>query len=820
MASAIQQRVRTAAGGRLPTVTPPASRPARVFSIALPVKGQAEFLPVALASIAAQSVTVNLSVMDATHDDSVHRVLAKCGVRVHYSRHGADRGQAAAIKEGWDRAPGDVVGWLGADDCLFPDALAMVERAFRDHPDADVVYGDCVFIDRQGGFIRYFPSISSDIRRITRDCCIAQPSCFVRREALDRLGGIRADLHFVMDWDLWTRLHLAGCRFHYLPHPLSASRMHPGTKTTSNSRDRLKEIWRHLHQHNPRRTAIRSMAGVCIAPLAYRELGRFRSDAPSRLISVVRAIGAARTPPKQRSDPPYGLATGTNAVEARCTIHIPHYGDSAPTHLVVITRRDANLAASLDEIALSQTVCTAPGRTDPSARHVRPATRRHVFELPAPRDGGRHAFRFDLWSSDGRAWALVHAQLACMPFATRAPQCGTMKVEASRSDVPGNGPLDGNGSANRQLESALDFESYAQRRIAALHDELMAKERVISELAAAVDALRTSRVPLTGRLRRVATRSRAALWRRFGLAPKLGVLEQHAPRPLRVPRPPRRCVPRGLPQISLVTPSFRHGRFLERTLLSVLAQQYPRLEYVVQDGGSDDGSLEILHAHAPRLARWASERDSGQSQAINRGFASTSGDVMGWLNSDDLLLPGALQRVGEVFRQHPEIDVVYGNRVLIDQRDMCIGRWILPGHDGEVLSWADYVPQETLFWRRRAWERAGGHVDESFRFAMDWDLLVRMRDAGARFMHVPHLIGAFRVHPAQKTADALLSVGAYEMDRIRSRIHGRVPHHTEIHRHLGPFLRRHVHADLLHEMHRRATGLWWRPVLRERGTKP
>lgn len=268
----------------------------------------------------------------------------------------------------------------------------------------------------------------------------------------------------------------------------------------------------------------------------------------------------------------------------------------------------------------------------------------------------------------------------------------------------------------------------------------------------------------------------------------------------------------GLPSISLVTPSFRHGRFLERTILSVLAQEYRRLEYVVQDGGSDDGTLEILQSYGPRLSRWSSEPDGGQSQAINRGFAPTSGEVMGWLNSDDLLLPGALHRVGEMFRRHPEIDVVYGNRVLVDEHDMQVGRWVLPGHDGELLSWADYVPQETLFWRRRAWERVGGRVDESFRFAMDWDLLIRMRDSGARFLHIRHLIGAFRVHASQKTSDCIETIGEPEMDRIRERIHGRVPTRAEIDRNVRPFLRRHVRADLLHAIHRSTAGLSWLPV--------
>src|SRR6202162_2378644 len=98
---------------------------------------------------------------------------------------------------------------------------------------------------------------------------------------------------------------------------------------------------------------------------------------------------------------------------------------------------------------------------------------------------------------------------------------------------------------------------------------------------------------------------------------------------------------------------------------------------------------------------------------------------MAWLNSDDIMLPGALAYVATYFNQHPGIDVVYGHRILIHENDQQNGRWVMPGHNYDLLSWADYIPQETLFWRRRIWDKVGGRVDESFRFAMDWDLLVR-----------------------------------------------------------------------------------------------
>jgi len=284
----------------------------------------------------------------------------------------------------------------------------------------------------------------------------------------------------------------------------------------------------------------------------------------------------------------------------------------------------------------------------------------------------------------------------------------------------------------------------------------------------------------------------------LGLRPKLGRLTLHAPRPVRVPgRYARTRAPDPAPTISLVTPVRNQAHMIGTTIESVLDQAYPALEYVVQDGASDDGTADRAGAYADRLAGVVSESDSGQADAINKGFARTTGEIMAWLNGDDLLLPGALAYAARVFARRPDIDAIYGHRVLIDDRGDEIGRWVLPGHDPEALRWADYVPQETLFWRRSLWDRVGG-VDDSFRFAMDWDLLLRFVDAGARFACVPRFLGAFRVHEAQKTSCAIEDLGMREMRRLRERTFGRVPDDLEIAAALEPFMAKHLIADTLY----------------------
>lgn len=301
---------------------------------------------------------------------------------------------------------------------------------------------------------------------------------------------------------------------------------------------------------------------------------------------------------------------------------------------------------------------------------------------------------------------------------------------------------------------------------------------VTSRPAAAAAAPVAAKEPFDARLRR-----------RLGLG--LGLLHTTAPRPLRLPKDHDDGSWDGAAlRISLVTPVFNQVAYIGQTLQSVLAQRYPGLEYIVMDGGSTDGTVAAIEAVADRLAAFESARDGGQSQAINKGFARATGDVLGWINGDDILLPGALACVARFFARNPDVDVVYGDRIVIDAQGREVGRWTLPGHSDRLLSWVDFVPQESLFWRRRIWERAGAQVDTGFAFAMDWDLLVRFRDCGARMVHVPRYLGAFRVHAEQKTSSRFDDLGRLEMDRIRARCLGYVPSRTRVRLAVLPYLLR------------------------------
>lgn len=276
--------------------------------------------------------------------------------------------------------------------------------------------------------------------------------------------------------------------------------------------------------------------------------------------------------------------------------------------------------------------------------------------------------------------------------------------------------------------------------------------------------------------------------------PKVGVVEQYRPKPLNVPawylKSPQSAPNKKLPSISIVTPSLNQGEFVERTIRSVLNQSYPHLEYIIQDGGSNDDTANILKSFQDKLTYFESRQDNGQAHAINLGFQHADSEIMAYLNADDVLLPGALRYIADYFIDYPDVDVVYGHRVIINEHDQEIGRWVLPPHDNEFILWRDYIPQETMFWRRRIWEKVDGRVDESYQFALDWDLILRFHAAGAKFRRLPRFLTAFRAHATQKSMVQFDTLGMKEIARLLRRIHGRDVGRQEILNNIQPYLRR------------------------------
>ena len=291
-------------------------------------------------------------------------------------------------------------------------------------------------------------------------------------------------------------------------------------------------------------------------------------------------------------------------------------------------------------------------------------------------------------------------------------------------------------------------------------------------------------------------------WKRRVFGSRLGVLRCHAPRTLRIPRRYRRRIRvQQPPLVSIVTPSYDGAPLLERTIQSVVDQEYEPLEYIVEDRAPTEETKSLLEAHAGRVTHWDAERDGGLPSALNAGFGHASGEILSYVWSGTLLLPGALGYVARYFERRPDVDVIYGHHVPIDEDDNEIGRWVLPRHDDEVLSWGNYVPPGAVFWRRGIWEVVGGHVNPDLQDAYDWELLLRFRDAGARMARVPRFLGAFRVRGDEELVDGHgRRNGLREMRRLRSRVHGRQIRDDEAQEALRGYRRRHIALQKLYRL--------------------
>ena len=202
--------------------------------------------------------------------------------------------------------------------------------------------------------------------------------------------------------------------------------------------------------------------------------------------------------------------------------------------------------------------------------------------------------------------------------------------------------------------------------------------------------------------------------------------------------------------VSIITPSYNQAVFLERTILSVLNQTYPEIEYFIVDGGSQDDSVNIIHRYEDRLKGWVSEKDQGQTDAINKGFAMASGDILAWINSDDTYEPDAIKLAVEYLDAHPEVGLVYGDTKFINEKDEVIGTFpAAQTNYAKLRQGYVHIPQQAAFFRASLWKQVAP-LDSSFYFAMDYDLWVRLAKlSGIAYIH-RHWAN-FRLHGEAKT---------------------------------------------------------------------
>jgi glycosyltransferase involved in cell wall biosynthesis len=203
------------------------------------------------------------------------------------------------------------------------------------------------------------------------------------------------------------------------------------------------------------------------------------------------------------------------------------------------------------------------------------------------------------------------------------------------------------------------------------------------------------------------------------------------------------------PKLSIITPSLNQAQYLEQTIQSVLEQKYEPLEFIIIDGGSTDGSVDIIRKHEKQLAFWVSEKDRGQAHALNKGLAHATGEIVAYLNSDDLYLPGSFTAVVNYFRQHPECEWLCGDTRMFgeDREEMLISANV-PKSAAQALSWAYKAPQPGMFWKRELLREG---FDDRWRYCFDHELYVRLLLAGHQCEHLPLTLAAYRLHDTSKT---------------------------------------------------------------------
>lgn len=221
------------------------------------------------------------------------------------------------------------------------------------------------------------------------------------------------------------------------------------------------------------------------------------------------------------------------------------------------------------------------------------------------------------------------------------------------------------------------------------------------------------------------------------------------------------------PKISIVTPSFNQGQFIEETIQSIINQNYPNLEYMIIDGGSTDNTVQIIKKYEKYLTYWVSEKDSGQSEAINKGFARATGEIICWLNSDDILMADALNKVADFFSSNKNLDLVNGQTVLIDKNSKIISsHFTLKQKKWYARHGIFYINQPAMFWRRTIFNSTG-LLDNDFHTLMDREFLIRVFENDFNVGHLETFLAGFRIHDLAKSAGNSVSLKWFTMENKR-----------------------------------------------------
>ncbi|MEK7266038.1 MAG: glycosyltransferase [Pseudomonadota bacterium] len=292
------------------------------FSISVPVGAYHDLMPTCFASLACQSERLHVSLLDASNDPRVAALADRYDGLFAYRRHGPDAGQSAAIIEGWNETSGEILGWLNADDFLFPDAVQSAYAVFDANPSVDVVAGHSAICDEKGRMTGYHWAAAPPGENLRSGCVISQPSCFFRRAAYEKAGGLDAALHYTMDWDLWLRLLGSGAEFQFINEILSVVYWGDGTKTLGMKPARRAELLRLINAYTPAKLKFRTKRGFYLRAL----LDEMKPASVSRFIES-----------KLRRKTPFVFGVGPRGkLAATAEIIWTHFEDEPKNELVIL----------------------------------------------------------------------------------------------------------------------------------------------------------------------------------------------------------------------------------------------------------------------------------------------------------------------------------------------------------------------------------------------------------------------------------------------------------------------------------------------------
>lgn len=285
------------------------------FCISMPIGAWHPFLPAALESLLSQKAAVNIAFLDASGDPRVKALADTHAQRLAFRRHGPDKGQSAAIIEGWANAPGAILGWLNADDILMPGALEKARDAFLADAALDMVYGHSVILDEEARMVGYHWAVERPGPRIFEGGVISQPSCFFKRQAYERAGGLDESLHYTMDWDLWIRLYKSGANVGFVDAALSQVLWGDETKTASFNARRRSELQRIIQEYAPPEKRAKIFRAFALHNL----MNRIRPLALKTLVTRALHRGRAEI---------YGLRAD-GFIASRAVLALAHYDPAA-----------------------------------------------------------------------------------------------------------------------------------------------------------------------------------------------------------------------------------------------------------------------------------------------------------------------------------------------------------------------------------------------------------------------------------------------------------------------------------------------------------